>query len=317
MPTTLLLATHRPHPHWQRAVPPAMRPADIATVSWQLVPGGFHWQQTIAPETLIDLYEILPCLSLQSQHPWGYQCTLEYITESGPNQSSRLAPIGAFTDGHNEQIDGPVRAEVDIWRIDAPLSHATLHWHLQCPTPPTDISALLSVSLRQRGELAVPMRSQMPLRGDLASHVCSPTSVSMLLDFYKKKSDIYDIIGAAQHQPSALYGVWPANIYAAVRHGLMGYLLHFPDWDTARHLLDNGLPIIASVRYKEGELNDAAIARTRGHLVVVRGYAGDKVFVNDPAAKTDAEVARAYDLREFCEVWLARSAVGYVLFAES
>jgi len=298
MPTTLLLSAHHPQPHWQRAIPPAILRADIATVSWQRVPGGFHWQQTIAPDALIDICEILPCLSLQTQDPWGYQCTLEYGTEDGAKQSSSLAPIGAFANGHSDQIDGPVRAEVDIWRIDAPLSHATLHWHLQCPTPLADISALLSISLRHTGntaspktatknvELAVPARSQMQLRTDIANHVCSPTCVSMLLGFYEKNADVYEIINEAQHQPSGLYGVWPANIYAASRRGLIGYLLHFSDWDTARYLLDRGLPIIASVRYGEGELKNAAVARTRGHLVVVRGYAGDKVLVNDPAAKS-------------------------------
>ncbi len=328
MPTTLLLAACQPQSYWQRAIPPAVLRGAIAAVAWQQTSNGYHWQQTIPPETLKDLCEILPCLALQSHSEWGYQCTLEYRLDDGLTRRSALAPIGTFTGSHNGPADGPVRADTDIWRIETPLRHAILHWHVHCAAPLLDIPALLAVSLRQTGEilqaeptagsveLAVPARSQMQLRAELANRVCSPTSVSMVLEFYRKTNDVYDIIAEAQHQPSGLYGVWPANIHAATRRGLMGYLLHFPDWQTARHLLDNGLPIIASVRYEEGELRNGAIARTRGHLLVVRGYAGDQVLVNDPAAKSDAEVARAYDRREFCEIWLARSAVGYVLVAE-
>lgn len=328
MATTLLLAAHRPHTSWQRAIPPTILRGNLAAVSWRHAADGYHWQQAIPAETLADLFEILPCLSLQTQSAWGYRCTLECETADGLSHRSRLAPIGTFSAGDSGDGEGPARADVDIWRIDAPLRRAVLHWHLQCAVSPEEIPALLSVSLRQRGELApakptehgveliVPARSQMQLRADLANRVCSPTSVSMLLDFYGQKNDVYDIIAAAQHQPSELYGVWPANIHAASQRGLMGYLLHFPDWQTARSLLDRGLPIIASVRYDEGELTNGAIAHTRGHLLVVRGYTSDTVLVNDPAAKSDAEVARAYDLREFCEIWLARSAVGYVLFAE-
>ena len=139
----------------------------------------------------------------------------------------------------------------------------------------------------------------------------------MLLDHYGHSADIYELISAARHQSSGLYGVWPANIHAANRRGLMGYLLHFPNWDAARALLDAGLPIVASVRYEEGELRNAAIPRTNGHLLVLRGYEGDKVLVNDPAAKTDSEVKRTYDLKEYCRIWLQGSAVGYVLYDQT
>jgi hypothetical protein len=73
--------------------------------------------------------------------------------------------------------------------------------------------------------------------------------------------------------------------------------------------------VIASVRYGAGELSGAAIAETAGHLVVLTGSAGGEVFVNDPAAPRAAEVARRYRLDELRRVWLARSGVGYVLFA--
>jgi hypothetical protein len=49
-------------------------------------------------------------------------------------------------------------------------------------------------------------------------------------------------------------------------------------------------------------------------LLVLTGYDGDDVFVNDPAAPRAAVVSRRYRLDELRRVWLDRSGIGYVLF---
>jgi hypothetical protein len=75
--------------------------------------------------------------------------------------------------------------------------------------------------------------------------------------------------------------------------------------------------VIASVSYGAGELVDAAIPETSGHLLVLTGYAGDEVLVNDPAAATTAGVARRYRLDQLCRAWLEHAGVGYVLVRPS
>ncbi len=314
----------------QRAVPLPIRPKQIEPLAWL----GDEFSFDLPPAALEGALEILPCLSVVHDGAWGYQFAIECETKAGHSSRAVLDPIGSFveavqsgfrTGAESGATNEVVAAEIDLLRIHTPLQAATLHLRVQGvgPTAP----ALLSVSVRRRGAvpaptftgrdtaLAVPPQSQMVLRPELASHVCSPTSVAMLLAYYGHSADIYDVIAEARHQPSGLYGVWPANIHAAARRGLLGYLLHFPSWEVAHALLDAGFPIVASVRYEEGELSRAAIEQTSGHLLVVRGCAGNTVLVNDPAATT--EVARAYDLAEFCKVWLERSAVGYVLFPPS
>src|SRR5262249_22726447 len=103
-------------------------------------------------------------------------------------------------------------------------------------------------------------------------------------------------------------------VCAAGRRGVLGYLLRFPDWDAAAWCLDQALPIIASVRYDTGELTGAAIMATAGHLLVLTGYEGDNVLVNDPAAPTATVVPRRHGRRELERVWLDRAGVGYVFF---
>ena len=302
----------------QRAVPLPIRPKQIAPLAWNDDEFSFD----LPSAALEGALEILPCLSVVQDCAWGYQFSIECKTKAGHSIRAVLDPIGSFAGAEAGAANEAVAAEIDLLRIRTPLQATTLHLRVQGVA--SEAPALLSVSVRRKGAvpapilasrdtaLAVPSQSQMTLRPELASHVCSPTSVTMLLAYYGHSADIYDVIAEARHQPSGLYGVWPANIHAAARRGLLGYLLHFPSWEAARTLLDAGFPIVASVRYEVGELSQAAIERTSGHLLVVRGCAEDTVLVNDPAAND--EVARAYDLAEFCKVWLERSAVGYVLF---
>ena len=313
----------------QRAIPPPIRPKQIEPLAWTSVSSGEsrgdEFSFDLPSAVLEGALEILPCLSVVHGGEWGYQFAIECETKTGHSLRAVLDHIGSFVGAEAGVANEAVAAEIDLLRIRTPLQTATLHLRVQgiSPTAP----ALLSVSVRRKDAvpvptftgrdtaLAVPPQSQMVLRPELASHVCSPTSVAMLLSYYGYSADIYDVIAEARHQPSGLYGVWPANIHAASRRGVLGYLLHFPSWEAARTLLDEGFPIVASVRYEVGELSRAAIERTSGHLLVVRGCAGNTVLVNDPAAND--EVARTYDLAEFCKVWLERSAVGYVLFPPS
>lgn len=170
------------------------------------------------------------------------------------------------------------------------------------------------VSLSRRVEIPVPPRSQMEASEALARRICSPTSIAMILEQRGHAADL-ESLAAEMFQPDvALYGVWPAAIAAAGRRGIAGYLLRFPDWTAARWCLDARLPVVASVRYAEGEIRGAAIAETTGHLIVLTGYEGDDVLVNDPAAPTRSEVSRRYARADLERVWLDRTGVGYVFF---
>jgi len=154
----------------------------------------------------------------------------------------------------------------------------------------------------------------MQAEATLASRICSPTSVAMVLEYMGSRVGVEQLAAEMFHPGLDIYGVWPAAVCAAARRRVLGYLLRFPDWASAAWCLEQGLPIVASVRYEAGELSGAAIAATPGHLIVIVGYDGGDVLVNDPAAPTVTAVPRRYALADLERVWLRRAGVGYVFF---
>jgi uncharacterized protein YvpB len=160
----------------------------------------------------------------------------------------------------------------------------------------------------------VPAISQLVAPAEIAARICSPTSVAMVLGYWGAPASAVSVAEEVFHAPTDRYGVWPAAIRAAGRHGLGGYLLRFPDWSSAAWCLEHELPIIASVRYAAGELRGAPLAGTSGHLIVLTGCDDTHVSVNDPVAPSPAEVPRRYRLEDIQRVWIGRTGVGYVLF---
>ncbi len=221
---------------------------------------------------------------------------------------------------------GALEAQIDLWRAAAPVQEVRLRvrcddeaalrgaWLLTLsacdPAPVTALSGAGAGTIR----LDVPAFSQMVEGGEIGARICSPTSVAMVLGYWRRPAQVHALAEEMLDAALDLYGVWPAAIHAAARRGVAGYLLRFPDWDAAAWCLARGIPIIASVRYATGELAGAAIAATPGHLLVLTGYEDGRVLVNDPAAPDAASVRRHYALTDLTRVWLERTGVGYVLF---
>jgi uncharacterized protein YvpB len=162
--------------------------------------------------------------------------------------------------------------------------------------------------------LEVPAISQVAVGGAQAMRICSPTSVAMVLGYWGRPVPALALADDVFHAATDRYGVWPAAIAAAARYEVAGYLLRFPDWASAAWCLEHEMPIVASVRFTAGELQGAPLAETSGHLIVLTGYDGDWVLVNDPAAEVDDAVPRRYLRSELEQVWLRRAGMGYVFF---
>ena len=79
-----------------------------------------------------------------------------------------------------------------------------------------------------------------------------------------------------------------------------------------------GVPVIVSIAYKKGQLDNSPIPSTSGHLLVVRGFdAAGNVLTNDPAASSDEGVGITYDRLQFEHAWLDNSnGTAYLIYPQ-
>src|SRR3989442_15987334 len=95
---------------------------------------------------------------------------------------------------------------------------------------------------------------------------CSPASVAMVLAYWSARVEGASLAREIFHPGLDRYGVWPATLRAAGRHGGTGYLLRFPDRPAAAWRLTQVPPPIASGRYGPGQPAGGPCPSTTAHL---------------------------------------------------
>jgi hypothetical protein len=181
--------------------------------------------------------------------------------------------------------------------------------------------------------LPVPSFSQMVHDGDYPEYDgggeawCSPTSTAMVLGYYGVLPPAADYAWVRANHPDPVVdhiarmtydygyegtGNWPFNTaYAATRTD-QAFVTRFASLRGVERFIKAGIPVIVSVTYGAGGLDNSPLPRgTNGHLLVVVGFtATGDVVVNDPAAPTREGVRRTYDRGQFENAWLKRGSSG-------
>ncbi|MDZ5445259.1 C39 family peptidase [Micromonospora sp. 4G57] len=175
-------------------------------------------------------------------------------------------------------------------------------------------------------ELPVPARSQMIHRGNYPEWGgggqvwCSPTSTTMVLEYYGKLPSAEDMswITPGYTDPQVAYaarmtwdyeyegaGNWPFNTaYAASFPGIDARVTRLHSLDEVERFIAAGIPVVTSQSFLGTELEGSNYG-TSGHLFVVVGFTPDgDVIVNDPASSSDAEVRNVYKREQFEQIWL-------------
>lgn len=164
-------------------------------------------------------------------------------------------------------------------------------------------------------DLGLSPRSQGDAQEKYKHDICSPTSLAMVLKFWGHKKDLEEVALAAQDRGSLLFGNWPANVAYAGSLGLEGRVARLESLADAESEIAAGRPVIVSVTFAEGELPNAPIKKTRGHVMVIGGFTAEgDVIAYDPAGKGKDQVRRVYPRAAFHKVWrVHKRGLAYLL----
>ncbi len=250
----------------------------------------------------------------------------------------------------NGQLDAIGRIDTDTLSARAaPFRNYSLRLTLQRGTPESDspsvrmLGAQVSDTSFTAGqatssplgldavELPVPAYSQevharhYPQYGGGGEAWCSPTSTEMVVEYWGRGPSPADLAWvnpdfddpSVDHAARSSYDVayrgtgnWPFNTAYAAAFGLDAFVTQLRSLAEAELFIRAGIPLVASVASRPGELSGFLFdGGTNGHLVVIVGFDGSaNPIVNDPAAWSNATVRRIYDRAQFERVWLRGSA---------
>jgi hypothetical protein len=245
------------------------------------------------------------------------------------------------------QRDEDGRVSTDTVMLAAPASAYQLGLRLRADaeaasaahTPTVSLAAVLASTPSETGRavsssreawgttLAVPERSQMvyPNGGPVW---CSPTSTSMVMAYWSERLGEPALNRPVPEVAAAVYDVvyrgngnWPFNTAYAGRHGLVAYVSRMSSLGQVERWIEAGVPVVASLAWSPGELRNAAVPSTDGHLLVIVGFTSDgDVVVNDPAAdpRLGLSVRRVYPRGTLERLWLTHSGgTVYLIYPET
>jgi hypothetical protein len=162
--------------------------------------------------------------------------------------------------------------------------------------------------------LPIPYRSQLWVEDkELAGQICCPTCVAMVLASHGLDMPTTDVASMAYDEENKIYGNWSRAAQIGTRYGLEGTVQRFRSDEDVKRAIAEGLPVIASIRFRRGELRNAHYQNTGGHLILIRGFTqeGDYV-VNDPYNPGPDGEEVVYLKDDMQKVWFDKGGVGIV-----
>lgn len=163
-------------------------------------------------------------------------------------------------------------------------------------------------------DIPVPFRPQGDSTKALADEVCSPTSVSMVMEHLGVSRPTVENSLAIYDDDYGIFGNWNRAVAYAGSLGFDAWIQRFRNWDQVVATVTSGQPLVCSIRAKEGDFRHPSIYKsTGGHLIVLRGITpeGDAI-VNDPASRAKGH-GFVYHREDMRRIWLDRGGVAYVI----
>jgi hypothetical protein len=162
-------------------------------------------------------------------------------------------------------------------------------------------------------DLPIPFRAQRWEDPAIGGSICSPTSISMVMEYAGVTRPTLENAMAIYDPDYGIFGNWVRGTQRAGELGLDAWVDRFRSWEKVKEHIANGQPVIASIKFRAGTFPSNVMNATAGHLIVIRGITeeGD-LIVNDPASP-DRGNGIIYKADEFAQAWFDVGGVGYVI----
>jgi hypothetical protein len=255
-----------------------------------------------------------------------------------PDVATKWYELGVWSASARHSVNGQEdsRAKVDTDTLRATRPGAKLEVRVALDGAQAEELKFLSIALRDSkaapsalepnrrawGKVVeVGARSQLDYP-EGAKIWCSPTSSSMLLDYWSHILNRPELSMSVPEVAHAVYdsvykgtGNWPCNTaFAGHFEGMRAYVSRLTDVSELEDWIQAGLPIATSVSYNR--LKGKGTAGS-GHLIVCVGFAGNgDIIVNDPGTHL-SNVRRTFSRELFREAWADSGNTVYIVYPEN
>lgn len=245
--------------------------------------------------------------------------TIELVVYRQDDRASLALPYAAFDAERRASLNGfdevakiatdVVSATRPIVAIDVcsqqPLTRVGVS------TPPARDDRVAAPGYLPASELDVPEISQYVASHPEERSWCAPATIAMLLATWGVARDVPRVAAGIYDDAYHGTGNWAFAVAYAGALGYIGTATYLRNLASVEGFVAAGIPVGVSIAWKAGELAEAPLPQSDGHLLVVRGFteAADPI-VNDPARET---IRHVYPRAAFERAWLDHGGVALIV----
>lgn len=166
-------------------------------------------------------------------------------------------------------------------------------------------------------------QSQMQLNHQRKTDLCSPTALSVLINYLakhfaksptRKPSDTAKFADQIHDQALNIYGSWPLNVAQAYEELGGKFYFRIARLNSFRDIYDHlkqNIPVVVSIR---GPIAGGALPYLNGHFILIAGWnkQHQRVLCIDPAFRTAKRAKTSYAIDEFLRAWERSRRLSYV-----
>ncbi len=169
----------------------------------------------------------------------------------------------------------------------------------------TDNWSLAAAIADKPAEIFIPTNFvyQYAVDATIGGSICSPSSVSMILQSLGKQINTYQFAVDTKDPYYNMFGVWPRNVQHAAHYNVEGYVGRLRSWSDAAAILQAGGRLAMSL----------GKPLYSGHLIMLAGFdASGNPIVHDPAKSNG--YSYKHPKSDLSTSWFSKGGIAYIFF---